>query len=140
MYGTPNHKHHKLVKMVNEKNDWGDPGLIFLSSFSGWVCKNSCWIGSLGVGRNDSHVSHAPNVFYKHRSVHAPHEPVLDIIVVPPSWPTSKSIKSIYTNVTKRWGYSHYKRLYGDVPPTWVAKSASWYITPILCKIWYINR
>ena len=30
--------------------------------------KNSCWISSLGVGRIDSHVSHAPYMFYKHRS------------------------------------------------------------------------
>ena len=31
-------------------------------------------------------------------------------------------------------GGTQYKRLYGDVPPTWVAKSASWYINdPLFC-------
>ena len=31
------------------------------------------------------------------------------------------------------------KRPYGDVPPTWVAKSASWYINDPLCRNWYMN-
>ena len=30
----------------------------------------------------------------------------------------------------KSQGRTQYKRSYGDVPQTWVAKSASWYIVP----------
>ena len=37
----------------------------------------------------------------------------------------------------RRGGVTRYKRPYGDVPPTWVAKSVSWYMNE--CKIWYIN-
>ena len=45
------------------------------------------------------------------------------------------------SQVWKYRGGSQYKRPYGDVPPTWVAKSASWYMNDpfIKCKIWYVN-
>ena len=34
----------------------------------------------------------------------------------------------IYVHHARGGGGTQYKRLYGDVPPTWVAKSASWYL------------
>ena len=35
---------------------------------------------------------------------------------------------------------TQYKRTYGDVPPPWVANSASWYEWPLIkCQIWYMK-
>ena len=45
-------------------------------------------------------------------------------------------------------GGTQYKIPYGNVPPTWVAKSASLYMndtyntlikSPMKCKVWYVN-
>ena len=41
-----------------------------------------------------------------------------------------------HCTVTRGGGYSVQRTLWG-VPPTWIAKSASWY--DLLCKIWYMN-
>ena len=39
-----------------------------------------------------------------------------------------------------RGGGTQYKRPYGDVPPTWVAKSASWYINDPLLDSYFMQN
>ena len=55
-------------------------------------------------------------------------------------YPGHETVHKIRVSIHAARGVTQYKRPYGDVLPTWVAKLASWYMWPLIeYKIWCMN-